>query len=288
MPPNAYRDRMFPPAEVRRILRRAAALEDSARTPGEAGRGRGHTLDELERIAGDAGISAEALGRAIAGEAEAALAPEQPWFLAGAPERIVVERTVPGEADAASHTKLTKAMRNALGELGSAQVVGDALSWSSATPGGRRVYAVIEREGDGRVTIRVDENLRRLRGAIVQAIGGVVGAGGLAIIAPLVAILSAKLIPFALVAWALVVYLVVRATYRNRYRAREKELQAVAGEVAALVEATGPRVGAGDADRAQAPRGRVAEGRSDEAAADDGDEEVEGNSDSRRRAGRQG
>jgi hypothetical protein len=269
VPPNAYRDRMFPPAEVRRILRRAAELDEASRLPDQAGRGRGHSLEEIERLAGDVGISQSALSRAIAGETAIAPAPPGAFSLAGAPARIAIEETVRGTVSAANHAQLTKAMRGALNELGSAQAVGDSLSWSVSTARGRTVYAIVEPDGDGKVTVRVEENLARLRSSIFGGIGGGLGGGGLGVIAPLIATLSSSFMPVALFSWALFVYLVAREMYVARFRTREKELRKLVTDVAALVEGAGPRVAAGTEERAE-PRGaRVVDPEREEVAADE-------------------
>jgi hypothetical protein len=241
MPPNAYRDRVFPPDEVRRILRRAAELEDAARPP--RGAGRGHTLDEIECIAGDAGISEAALTRALSGHEVPPATSRAPWTFAGAPGRVSVERSVPGTVSPASHGRLAKVMRGAIGELGNAQMIGDSLSWSASTPGGRSVYAVVEPEASGRVTIRVEENLRNLRGGIYGGIMGGGGGGGFSLVAALMSAVAPQLIPVALVAWILAMYALARGIYGNRFRAREAELRGLADEISAIVAEPGIRVG---------------------------------------------
>ena len=270
MPPDAYRGRMLLPAEVRRILRRAAELDEAAGAPHDGGRG--HTLDEVERIASDAGISEGALRRALDGE-EPARRPKRPWSFAGAPGKISIERTVRGGANAASHAKLTRAMRGALGELGSAQAVGDSLSWSTSSVGGRSVSALVEPDGEGRVTIRVDENLRSLRGALFGGIMGGAGGGGFGLVVGLVAALAQPaLMPLALFAWVFLCYLVARSIYVNRFRAREAEVQKLVDEVAALIETPGARVAA---DEGAVAGARVLEARGEEVVEEDGGGEGE-------------
>jgi hypothetical protein len=147
MPSNAYRDRMFTAAEVRRILRRATEIEDAKEPPRQAGRS--HSMGEIERIAAEAGIGEEALGEAMVRADEPTRRPRQPWSFAGAPGRLSIERTVRGSVSAVNHGMLARAMRTAVGELGTAQVVGDSLSWSATSSGGRNVYAVSSRRARG-------------------------------------------------------------------------------------------------------------------------------------------
>ncbi len=244
MPPSAYRDRVIPPAEVRAILRRAlgrAELEEAARSPGEEG-GRGHTLEELERISGDAGISEAALREALAGEREPVASPVQPLSFAGAPARVSLGRTVRGRSEGVDYEKLARAMRDAIGDLGNARVAGDSWSWSSSRQGPRNVFAVVEPAGEGGVAIRIEDDLRARRGWTFTAIGGIGGALGLAVIAPFLGMLSHALVPFVLCAWWVFIYLLARETYVLRFRAREAELRKLLGEMAVLVETTGARV----------------------------------------------
>lgn len=113
---------------------------DEAARPVRQG-GRAHTLEEIERISTDAGISEAALQRALVGETAPARRLRQPWSLAGAPRSLSVERTVRARATSATHAKVVKAMRSAIGEFGSAQTVGESFSWSVSTPGARSVSA---------------------------------------------------------------------------------------------------------------------------------------------------
>ncbi len=130
---GAYRDRLFRPADVRRILRRAAELQDEERDDERAGKaGRPQTRDEIARTAADAGISEAILDRALAEDgAGATPSPPEAWSWAGAPARIAIERTVESPISPQSHGKLVKVMRRAVGELGNPQAFGDSLSWSA-------------------------------------------------------------------------------------------------------------------------------------------------------------
>lgn len=265
MPESAYRDRIFPPDEVRRILRRAAELEDATRPP--RGAGRGHTLEEIERIAGDAGISQDALNRALAGEDVARRSAARAWSFAGAPARVSVERSVVGHVSAASHGKLAKIMRKTVGELGNAQVLGDSLSWSHSMQGGRSVYAIVEPDSDGTVTVRIDENLRGLQGGLYGGIMGGGGGGGFSLVAALMAQIAPNLIPIAFAAWMVAMYLLARTIYVRRFRAREQELGQIADEIAASIAAGDVRVGV------EGPRSRIADGKQETQDADSDTEE---------------
>jgi hypothetical protein len=277
MPPGAYRDRVIPPAEVRAILRRAlrrAELEEAARAPGESA-GRGHTLEEVTQIAGDAGISEAALREALAGESEPTPASAEPLSLAGAPARVSLARTVRGRPEGVDREKLARAMRDATGDLGEAKVAGDTWSWSSSRAGPRSVFAVVEPAGEGRVAIRIDDDLRARQRWTFVGVGGIGGTLGLAVIAPFIGMLSHGLAPFALCAWWVFIYLLARETYVQRFRAREAELRKLLGEMAVLVETTGARVAPGLA-REEMRGARVAEAREVELLGDEEANEAKG------------
>jgi hypothetical protein len=240
MPSNAYRDRVFPPAEVRRILRHAAELDEVEQAPGDTGRG--HTLEEIERIAGDAGITEAALRRAIAGEVRQARAPRRRFLFVPAHATLSVEQTARGAVHAARHEELARAIRRAIGVPGEARSAGEALGWSSSAIGGRKVHAIVEPTADGRVTVRVDEDLRSLRGTIFSGSLAV----GLLLFLPIIALVSHEGAPYALLGWLFVGYLAAWIQYERVFAAREAQLRALVDEVVSVVTAPGARVAADD------------------------------------------
>ncbi len=253
MPNEPYRGRVFTAAEVRRILSRAATLEDTAAPDGRPA-GRPHVREEIERIATDAGIGAGALQRALEEEGEGAR-PEprsRPLSVAGAPTHVALERTVRGALAASSHPDLARALRNTVG-AGEATHSEDAAVakwvWTSSPLGGRRARARVESSADGRITVSVEESLQPAR-AGTFTLAWVIG---LAILVPLISALPHEvahaLVPYLLLAWAVVPYLAARAIYARRFRAREAELTAAVAELAAIVGSTAPS--------AAAPRLRV-------------------------------
>jgi hypothetical protein len=240
VPDEPYRGRVFTPAEVRRILSRAAALEDAA-APGGREAGRGHAREEIERIAADAGISAGALQRALQEEETPAGAPSLPFSLAGAPAHVAIERTVRGSFSASSHPDLARAMRQAVG-LGEATHTEGQWGWSSSPFGGRRARALVESSADGRVAVRVEESLEPAR-AGVFTLAWVVG---FAIVLPVLAFIphgaARAIVPYVLLAWAVLPYFAARALYVRRFRAREAELAALVADLAAVVATAAPPV----------------------------------------------
>jgi hypothetical protein len=246
---GAYRDRLFRPGDVRRILRRAAELQDGERTEEQAGRPQ--TRDEIARTAADAGISEAILERALAedGAGTAATSLPKVWSWTGAPARIAIERTVERAISPQSHGKLVKVMRRAVGELGNPQAFGESLSWSATlrpSGGGRDLHAVVEPGERGTTVVRIEENLRGLRGGLMGGLVGGVGGGGLGLIMPLIAAFAPHFTPFAIPLWILFVYLVARRIYQARFRAREAQLRALAETLVAELSAApdGGRIGA--------------------------------------------
>ncbi len=241
MPNEPYRGRVFTAAEVRRILSRAAALEDAASPEGREA-GRAHAREEIERIAADAGISAGALQRALEEEGERVPAqPRGPFSVAGAPAHVAFERTVRGSFAASSDPDLARAMRRVAG-AGEATHTQGRWVWTSSPFGSRRARAVVEPGADGRVTVRVEESLASSRAGIFT----VAWVAGLALMLPVIASLphdaAHAVVPFLLLAWAFVPYLAARALYARRFRARETELTALVADLAAIVADAGSRV----------------------------------------------
>jgi hypothetical protein len=270
---GAYRDRVFRPGDVRRILRRAAEIQDEGEGVG-AEAGRPQTLDELTSTATDAGISDAALQRALADDGAKALATKSKgWSWTGAPGRVVVERNVNVALTKQSHAKLVKVMRKAMGEIGNAQAFGDSLSWSTLprpSGAGRDIHAIVE-PGEQGTIVRIEESLTALRGALFGGVLAGVGFGMIGVIIPLVKAISPHLIPFALPLWGLLVYAIVRSLYASRFRKREVEVRQLADTLIAELSAA-PRV---EAD-AQVAKARVAEAPRSVASPEDEDDEVDG------------
>ena len=216
--------------------------------------------EEIERIATDAGIGAGALQRALDEEGGGARPepPSRPFSVAGAPTHVALERTVRGTLGASSHPDLARALRNTV-RAGEATHSEDAAVakwvWTASPFGGRRARARVESGADGRVTVSVEESLQSTRGGTFTLAWVV----GLAILVPLITSLPHEvahaLVPYLLLAWAVVPYLAARAIYARRFRAREAELTAAVAELAAIIasaeaSAAAPRLrvmGAADA-----------------------------------------
>lgn len=174
---DAAGNRRFSEEEVALIVKRAAELQQTEETAEEPGNAL--TLAEVEQIAKEAGIDPRLIRRAAQSldRPEAGNRPS-PW--AGAPTKLVFERVVDGEISTDEYEHLIDTVRRALGDNGMPSVLGKTLAWSSSAGGSRRRnqgrqvdVTVVSRRGV--TTIRVEEELRNIAGALF---GGLVGGGG--------------------------------------------------------------------------------------------------------------
>lgn len=170
------RERKFNDEEVALIIKRAAELQQTEQT--EQDTGSALTLTEVEQIAREAGIDPQLIRRAAVGldQPEHTNRPS-PWI--GAPTRIVFERVVDGEIPVEEFEPLIAEIRRTFGDNGLPSVLGKSLAWSSGIRGrrrssGRHIDVSVVTRG-GITTIRVEEELRNLAGALF---GGIVGGGG--------------------------------------------------------------------------------------------------------------
>lgn len=228
--------RRYNEKEVSRLLKRTAELQRAAPTsPNPAGL----TLEELEEIAGEAGLDAAMLRRAAA-ELDAgghALPSGVGTQLAGAPVRVVLERTLPFEADESAFDDLVPIVQIAATGPGQASQVGRSFTWSSqsqANPGGMQVVVTIRK---GETLIRVEERFGGLAGGLF---GGLVGGGGLgiglgmggAIAGSLGSVALAVALPAAIFVGS---YAAARGVYRSvvgrRKRALEELLERITAEL---------------------------------------------------------
>jgi hypothetical protein len=168
---SPFREQRIPPAEVRRILRRALELGDAADLPAEA-----LTQAELERHAAALGISRSHLELA-AGEA-----PPPPRFAGGfwgAPSLLALDDEVAGELHERHHEDVVEAIRERTRDTGQVNVLGGTLRWS-ATPSSndqQRRLSVTVRSRGGATRIRVEEQLRPVLAMVWIAVGLFPGVG---------------------------------------------------------------------------------------------------------------
>ena len=225
--------RRYDEKEVRRLLERASELQGA---PPAAPPHTGLTLRELEEIAAEAGIDATAVRRAAAeldvGAQLVGGGPAQK--LAGGPLRQVLELTLPGEADPASHSDLLLLIQRAADAPGQGVQVGRTFSWTSQNPGSLRQLQVMVAARDGATHIWIEERYTGLAAAVfgggLGGIGGGLGLGvGGAVGGALGSVVLGIGIPVAVIAGT---YAACRAIYLKVVTSRRRVLEQLLRDLA--------------------------------------------------------
>lgn len=245
--------RKFNEEEVALIIKRAAELQQTEQVAEDTSSAL--SLAEVEQIAKEAGIDPALIRRAAQSldrPGSESIRPS-PWV--GAPTRIVFERVIDGEISNDDHEALIDTVRRTLGDNGMPSVLGRTLSWSSSYQGGRRrnrgrrVDVNVMARG-GVTTIRVEEELRDVAGALI---GGLVGGGGGGTTGISMGIGMSQFHSVAIAAmiWFGVAggfYLLARTIFGNIFEKREKELRGLAdrleSQVSDAIESRRAQIGA--------------------------------------------
>ncbi|MEP6508156.1 MAG: hypothetical protein ABJC63_08005 [Gemmatimonadales bacterium] len=171
------RDRRFNDEEVALIIKRAAELQQTQQANEEPSNAL--TLAEVEQIAQEAGIDPKLIRQAAHGlERPAEITRPSPWL--GAPTRLSFERVIDGEVPVDEFESIINEIRRTFGDNGVPSVLGKTLAWTSSYQGGRRrnngrMVNVNVVSRSGATTVRVEEEMRNVAGALF---GGLVGGGG--------------------------------------------------------------------------------------------------------------
>jgi hypothetical protein len=159
---SPFRDATLSPAEVRRVLKRIAEKVE-----------RPMTRTELEAAALELGLTESAIASAFdqTSDDDGAEEAKGSWFLGGR-TRISMERELPCEPTQAQREDLLDELREAAGDVGTIESLGNTLVWH-ATPSrnAQQSLSVRMRFRDGRTRIVIEERL------LGQAIGLFVGLG---------------------------------------------------------------------------------------------------------------
>ena len=238
MAPDPYREQRFSAAEVRRTLRRAAELAEA--DPDTASAERALTREELDRAAGELGLPASAVARALSSEEQEQGEPDHAWFV-GAPTRILLEREIEGEPSDADREDLLEEIRSIVGDTGTTETVGKTLVWK-LTPvyGSRgRDISVRIRARDGRTRIVVEERLGRMATGLFVGIGVGGGIGPMGAYIALIAKfgLLAGLFPLL---WIPAVLLLARTIFGSVSRRRERNLRKLMKRLVQCAESWSP------------------------------------------------
>ncbi|HEU5218850.1 MAG TPA: serine/threonine-protein kinase [Gemmatimonadales bacterium] len=233
--------RKFRSDEAVEIVKRAALLE--ATNPTQTG---AMTLGGVEALGAEVGIAPELVRSAARGmgtmpPGPAARAPAKAAYsrVAGGPVRTYFERVVDGELPDGEFPYLVDEIRRIMGNAGQVSQLGRSFSWTFRSSGLRRDLEVSVTVRGGRTRIVVLEDYSQLQGAVFGGIGGGMGGGGTGIVGGIVGgALHAPLLLIAVIpAWLLLAYGTARTVYARTSRRRERDLEALADHLAAVIEA---------------------------------------------------
>jgi serine/threonine-protein kinase len=205
----------------------------------------GYRYADVQSAAAEAGIPERYLSRAAAELGIVPAAPNEihesealidetsrpsPW--SGAPMSIVYEAQLTGEVPESELYLLVDTIRRRMGESGQVGTLGRSVSWSSTSKDRRLQISIVSRQG--KTTIRADERLGNLAGAIFGGImgGGGGGGGGLSFGVGMGAFHSAA---FSLGIWGGIIaaaYLTARTVFKSLVRKRRNTLHSLVGELA--------------------------------------------------------
>jgi len=223
--PAPLPSRRFNESDTDAILRRAAELASGAEeTPTQ----RGLTIEEMEALAGEAGLDPALVQRAAREVGFKQAQSASPWV--GAPRRILIERQIDRELTEEVWESMVGEIQQTFGGAGFASRVGRTRTWTVSQTGARghstRVVSVTATAQQGKTVIRVDETLTQVAGALFGGIVGGVGGGTTGIWVGIgMGVLHS---PMAAVALALAgvagSYALARALFVRAFRKRSEEL----------------------------------------------------------------
>jgi hypothetical protein len=223
------------------ILRRAAELAAGSE---EKSAQRGLTIEEMESLAGEAGLDPELVRRAAREVAIKRTQRAAPF--AGAPNRVLLEREIPGEISEEVWESMVGEVQGLFGAVGFASRVGRTRSWSLAPTSVRgpqsRLVTLSATTHQGKTVLRLDESLSQLAGALF---GGIMGGGGGGTIGIWMGIGMGVLhSPAAAVSMVLLSvlgsYTVARKLFVRAYRKRVEELNDLLNRVVEARPLDGP------------------------------------------------
>ncbi|MEO7368524.1 MAG: hypothetical protein ABIZ36_11235 [Gemmatimonadaceae bacterium] len=229
------REKKFNDEEVALIIKRAAELQQTQQAEEEPSNAL--TLAEVEQIAQEAGIDPKLIRQAAHGlERRAEITRPSPWL--GAPTRLSFERVIDGELPVDEFESIINEIRRTFGDNGVPSVLGKTLAWTSSYQGGPRrnngrTVNVNLVSRSGATTVRVEEEMRNVAGAVF---GGLVGGGGGGSTGVSIGIGMGVFhsAPVAAALWfgvASVFYTLARTVYGRITAKREKQLRELAGRL---------------------------------------------------------
>ncbi len=222
--------------EVAEIVRQAA--DDQVAYPTEEGM----SLDTVQRIAGDVGISPERVERAANKlEVRAPVAPPAQSgpgkFWLGSSTVIEFESVVPGEVTEAVYDDIVDEIQAMFATEGQVGTLGRSLTWRTEKPvlGKRRALQVRVTSRGGQTRIQVQERLGELATSIHGGIMGGGALGGVAIILGVglgVPLGPPEIVSLLAAGWAGGMWQLSRAIFGGVSRKKRSDLQELADRIA--------------------------------------------------------
>ncbi len=211
--------RRYDDAEVKRLLKRAAELQQGG---GVSARTGGFTLRELEAIAVEAGLDVGALRQAAA---ELDAQPGWGAAVAGAPMRIRLERVLPFEVPNSAFDGLLPIIQSLLALRFQVSQVGRTLTWTANEPDSSRRVEVIVSVHQGQTRVLIEERLGALAGGLFGGVVGGLGGASVGLFAALASTTGVMLLPaLAPVAVLGGAYTACRYGFRGLARRRARTL----------------------------------------------------------------
>jgi serine/threonine protein kinase len=222
--------------EVTDIIKRASELELERPAPPDA-----LSVGGVEQVAAQVGIPPARVREAVH-DLDRPARPSVPqratgWnsFL-GRSHRLTIDRIVPGEVPENAFAFLADEIRMTMGTVGLVGTLGRSMTWSTSPPGqgaGRNVQITIAAR-NGETRIHIEEHFANLAGGLF---GGIMGGGGGGLVAMSLAVSIESLhMPvvgvLAAVASVAGSYAIARGFYTTTFSRRERELNALADNVA--------------------------------------------------------
>jgi len=171
--------RRFTDKEVAIVLRKASELEDRE---GEGG-GSGLSLEELEDIAAEVGISREAMGRAVAhlDSRSKRLGP-----LSGGPLTHRAIQAVPGELDEEARARLIEYVSSTSDAIGATSEALGSTQWTSVDRFRSTQVSITPARGETNVQVveRASTRLRRMAHLLPASLAAAVTAGSIGVLEP--------------------------------------------------------------------------------------------------------
>lgn len=254
--------RRYVDSEVSRILERAADLQLEE---GAGGTGAdGLTLRDLEQIGAEVGIDPRHLRRAAAEMVPGGSRPSRWTWFTGGPTTLRLERTVPGEVPDTAFEVIIEEIRRSAGSPGQPSLLGRTLTWRSEGPSQATSVEVTVTSRGGQTSIRIEERLHGLAGALFGGIMGGVGGGvgfgvGMGVgIGALGSALFAVTFPAAAISAS---YLTARGVFSNAVSRRRTALYELLEQTSAAVAGAvkAPALGDGAAPISDRGDGRAKE-----------------------------